>query len=130
MALSSTGVVVVDHNLQAITHRFVVKHTPDTRINALKIKVQETYNDLSRFNIADITVWKTKGQMMLRTLSFKCMAELLRSIDINNVHHIQMLTNKSKVADLGLSEDENLVVQLPGTSHISTVIGVSHTGNS
>lgn len=130
MALSSTGVVVVDHNFQAITHRFVIKYTPDTRINALKIKVQETYNDLSRFNIADITVWKTKGQMMLRTLSFKCMAELLRSIDINNVHHIQMLTNKSKVADLGLSEDENLVVQLPGTSHNFTVIGVSHTGNS
>jgi hypothetical protein len=61
MALSSTGVVVVDHSFQALTRRFVVETTSDTRINVLKIKVQETYNDLNRFNIVDISVWNTKG---------------------------------------------------------------------
>lgn len=89
--------------------------------------MQETDNDLNTFNIADITVWKTKG---MRTLPSKCMAELLRSIDVNNVQHIQVLTNKSKVANLGLSEDETLVMQLPGTSHISSLLlFASHTGN-
>ena len=89
--------------------------------------MQETDNDLNTFNIADITVWKTKG---MRTLPSKCMAELLRSIDVNNVQHIQVLTNKSKVANLGLSEDETLVMQLPGTSHISSLLlFASLTGN-
>lgn len=89
--------------------------------------MQETDNDLNTSNIADITVWKTKG---MRTLPSKCMAELLRSIDVNNVQHIQVLTNKSKVANLGLSEDETLVMQLPGTSHTSSLLlFASLTGN-
>lgn len=117
MALSSTGVIVVDHNFQAITHRFVFKFTCNTRINALKMKVQETYNDLNTFDIADITVWKTKGQMTLKTLCPRSMAELLGSIDVNNPHHIQVLADEVKVGNLGLSENETLVVQVPGTSH-------------
>jgi hypothetical protein len=61
--------------------------------------------------------------MTLMTLPPRLMAELLGSIDVDSADHIQVLGDGAKIANLGLSEDETLVVQLPGTSHISTIVG-------
>lgn len=51
--------------------------------------------------------------MTLMTLPPRLMAELLGSIDVDSADHIQVLGDGAKIANLGLSEDETLVVQLP-----------------
>jgi hypothetical protein len=49
--------------------------------------------------------------------------EILGSIDIHDEDTIEELPEDRKVADLGLSNGETLLVQMPVTSRIYTIVG-------
>ena len=59
-----TDVILVDHKFQAISNCFLVEITAHNIIYDLKRKVKEKrHNDLSHFDILNLTVWKMKGEM-------------------------------------------------------------------
>lgn len=69
------------------------------------------------------------------TLFSRCIGPLYRpEVFTSNLIFLiirpNVLADEAKVTNLGLSEDETLVVQLPGTSHILLLLAVSHTGYS
>jgi hypothetical protein len=75
------------------------------------------------FDNDELVVWKPMGEMVINKSTSKRMAEILRSINANSQDAIQELEDDDSVADLGLSGGETLLLQVPGTSRISTIVG-------
>ena len=124
MESSFTSVVLVDHDFKAPTHYFLVETTPNDLIFHLQRKVKEERPDeLSRYRRSDIRVWKSMGTLTINPSSEGRLLEILNAIDVDNAATIQQLPERLKLADLGLSEFQTLLVQLPGTSHIFTIAG-------
>ena len=126
MGPSFTSVVLVDHNFKALTDRFLIETTPDDLIFHLEVKVKEERPDeLSPYRRSDVRVWKTKGTKAINLSSEESMPEILSTVDINDKNTIQKLSEEVKLAELGLSNFQSLLVQLPGTSHIFILLAVS-----
>ena len=124
MESSFTSVVLVDHDFKAPTDYFLVETTPNDLIFHLKRKVKEERPDeLSRYRRSDIRVWKSMGTLTINPSSEGRLLEILNAIDVDNAATIQQLPERLKLADLGLSEFQTLLVQLPGTSRIFTIAG-------
>jgi hypothetical protein len=71
MKSSSTAVVLVDHKFHALTDRFLVQTIPGDLIIDLKRKVkEERFNELSDYNLSYITLWRTKGKMVINKLNW------------------------------------------------------------
>jgi hypothetical protein len=88
----------------------------------LKQKVQEIRpNKLSSFAQSEIFVWKLKSGMIIKNLTPRRLSEILGKIDINDKDIIERVEEDEKVANLGPSYGETLLLQLPGMSHISTI---------
>jgi hypothetical protein len=121
-----TMVVLVDHQFQALSRRFPVRTTPNDELSDLKEKVKELIPHLlSRFaiDVAELVVWKPMGEMVINKSTSKRMAEILRAINVNGQDTIEELEEDDLMADLGLSGGETLLLQVPGTSCISTIVG-------
>ncbi|KAI9434081.1 hypothetical protein H4582DRAFT_2184736 [Lactarius indigo] len=118
--------LLVNHKFQAMGNRFDVDSTSDDdNINTLKTKVKkEKPEALSRTHVdpSDLTVWKTKGEMVINESNFERLAEILGSINVNNKDAIEKLSELKRVANLGLSRDQTLLVQLPDPKVI-TIVG-------
>ncbi|KAF8258395.1 hypothetical protein EI94DRAFT_1140636 [Lactarius quietus] len=87
--------------------------------------VKEMWNDdFDIPQIAALTVWKTKGKKLINKSNLERLADRLGSFGVDDKDTIQVeeLGDEDRVADLGLSVDQTLLVQLPGTSHISTIV--------
>ena len=124
MEPSFTSVVLVNHDFKALTDRFLVETTPNDLIYHLKKKVKETrpiYFSRLAFDVGELIVWKTMGAMIIDTSSDERMAAILSTIDSNDRNTIRRLSEELKVADLGLSNFQSLLVQLPGMSLIFTI---------
>jgi hypothetical protein len=63
------------------------------------------------------------GETVINRSTSKRMAEILRTINVNGQETIEDLEDDDLVADLGLSGDETLLFQVPGTSLLSTTAG-------
>jgi hypothetical protein len=63
------------------------------------------------------------GEMVINKSTSERMADILRAINANGQDVIQKLQADDSVADLGLSGGETLLLQVPGTSRISTIVG-------
>jgi hypothetical protein len=104
--------LLVDCNFQALGGRFLVGIDMTTCIYHLKKMVkEERQNDLAHIDAARFTVWKTKD-----IIDESALVDLLRRI-INDKDTIEELHAGQPVADLGLSDDQTLLVQLPGMAH-------------
>jgi hypothetical protein len=68
-------------------------------------------------------MWKMKGEIIIKTLPCRRLSDILVKIDIDDDDTIEELNDEGKVADLGFSDGETLLLQLPGTSRISTTVG-------
>jgi hypothetical protein len=126
MEPSYTAVVLVDHKFQALSERFKIKTAPSDEIFDLKEKVKETIPiSFSRFaiDVGELVVWKPMGETVINRSTSKRMAEILRTINVNGQETIEDLEDDDLVADLGLSGDETLLFQVPGTSLLSTTAG-------
>ena len=114
-----TGALIVDHKFHPSTQRFAVETPYDARIEVLKQKAQEKRPELSSFILSDLGVWRMKGDMVIKKLK---LSELLGKIDINDENTIEALDDEEKVANMGLSFGETLLLQTPGTSCVSIIV--------
>ena len=85
-----TSVVLVNHDLKALTDCFLVETTPDDRIFHLRWKVKEYFhgsNDFPQLRLMGLTMlvmWELIGAMVINKFSsYKRMPEILSAIDIN-----------------------------------------------
>jgi hypothetical protein len=119
-----TAVALVDHQFQALTDIFLVKTTPSDLIFHLKEKVKEKVpSKLSSIELPDLRVWMTMGAKVINEHTNEHMADILSTINVNDKGTIQRLFETNKLADLGLEDFQTLLVQLPGTSRISAIVG-------
>ncbi|KAH9047204.1 hypothetical protein EDB84DRAFT_1435005 [Lactarius hengduanensis] len=113
-------VLLVTHDLRALGTRSRVATTScDDTVDDLKTKVKEKRKvDLAQVDVDRLTVWKLKGENIINKLNFsiKRLAEILGSIDIDDVGTIEELDSGVKVADIGLPSDETLLVQMPAVA--------------
>lgn len=90
--------------------------------NRKKIKVERT-NDIDHIDAARLIVWKTKSEMMINESKLKYLAEILQSINVDGKDAIEKLSERMRVAHLGLSDGgHTLLKRWPGASCISTAI--------
>ena len=125
MEPSLTSVVLVDHKFQALTDPFLVKMTSNDLICDLKEKVKEQRTNFFSglaFDFQELVVWKTTDAIVINKSNSIRMAEILGAIN-DDRNTIRRLPEELKLADLGLSNFQTLLVQLPGTSRISTIVG-------
>ena len=128
MESSFTSVVLVDHDFKAPTNYFLVETTPNDLIFHLKRKVKEAKPNYfsSLIDVVDLVVWKTMGTLTINPSSEGRLSEILNAIDVDNAATIQQLPERLKLADLGLSEFQTLLVQLPGTSRIVFLLSLHY----
>ena len=62
----------------------------------------------------DLVVWRCKEPTLLSTQPKKVLQQCLSEIDFLDEEQVVELVSGSKVASLGLGEDEVLLVQVPG----------------
>ena len=121
--ITQTWLLFINHDFQTcIGECFSVRISDTDNIHDLKKKVvEENSKALDRANttLIDLTVWRTKGEMILKSTS-KRLGAILKSINIKDV--IEVLSPGDNLVDLGLSDGEILLVQLPGTSKGSSCI--------
>jgi hypothetical protein len=123
MELSLTAVLLVDPDFRALSQRFLVETTPHDLIFHLKKKVKEERpNELSRFQHSYLSVWKPKGEMIIKKFNPRRTASLLARINVEDEDTIELLDEEDKVADFGPLEGQTLLVQLPGTSRIPPIV--------
>lgn len=133
MKPSLIAVILVDHKFQALGRRFVVETAQDDLLFHLITKVKEKrhrYFSGHDTYISELAVWRTKGENVINKFNYKRLAEILRSINIHDEDTTKKLPEDLKVADLGLSNGETLLVQMPGTLRISTIFGCVLIGHS
>jgi hypothetical protein len=119
-----TWLVLVDHKFRALGDCFWVQAD---NIHNLKMQVKELWaNDLARVHAAKLSVWKTKGTMIINESTFHVLEDILRKINISDKNTIEELSGCESVADLGLSDGQMLLVQLPvpGASYFSLPLAV------
>ena len=117
--------LLVNCDFQALGGCFPVNTTSSDDVYHLKEKVKEkTREALSRAHVdpKELTMWKTKGAMIIDKSSPERLSEILRNIDVSDENTIEELSEDELVADLGLSDGQTLLVQvrLSGTSRIYT----------
>jgi hypothetical protein len=123
------AVVLVDHKFQAHSDIFLVDMSPNDIIYRLKEKVKEQWHRDPKFahfdftNLAKLVVWKTMGAKVISKRTHKNFAAILSTINVDDGCTIQRLSELDRLADLGLKDFQALLVQLPGTSRISTIVG-------
>ena len=116
--------LLVTYDFQAVGGSSLVDTTSGDDVYHLKEKIKEKRrNDLAHVDAARLTVWKTKGKMTINRSTRERWPEILKAIDIRDRDTIEELYVYELVADLRLSDGETLLVRLPGTSRISSVVG-------
>ena len=118
--------LLVTYDFQAVGDSFLVDTTSSDVVYHLKKKVKEaTPEALSRARVDPnvLTVWKTKGEMMINNSTRERLPEILRAINVRGQDTVEKLHEYGLVADLRLSDDETLLVRLPGTQRISSAVG-------
>jgi hypothetical protein len=125
MVPSHTGIILVDLHFQSLSNRFLVRYTANDVIGTLKKKVHEKWaaKGLSHYDPKDLIVWQLKGEAIIQNLPRDRFDEKLAKIDVDDNETIRLLAEEDKVVDLGLLVGQSLLVQLPGTSCISTFVG-------
>jgi hypothetical protein len=117
--------LLVDHKFQAVGNCFSVETSLiDDDVCELKDKITaEKLEIFSHYHIYPdyLTLWQTKGKLLINnSSSAECLEEILKNIDADDEDTIWKPGEYDAVADLQLSDDQVLLVQLPGMSRIPT----------
>jgi hypothetical protein len=121
---SKTWFLLVDHKFQALGDCFVVEASSHELVAILKEEVKKKRQiDLAA---ADLTIWKTKGTKIIDKTTLNRLAEILRSIKVDDTDTIEKVSVMDELADLRLSKTQVLLVQQPGTSSICTLAAFSN----
>ncbi|KAH8977312.1 hypothetical protein EDB92DRAFT_1918082 [Lactarius akahatsu] len=112
----TTCLLLVDHNFRALGEPFEVETTHN--INGLKAKAKEARQiDLANVDAARLTVWKTKGTMVIDDSNSERFEEILGRINVDDKDtiesNIERLKGRQRVADLQLSDGRALLVRVP-----------------
>jgi hypothetical protein len=123
-----TWLILVDHTFETCSGPpFSVLTLPGHDIQDLKEKLKKKLSpSLSHLAIYEFTLWKTKGSLILNQATVTTpehLAEILSRIDVNDKDTIERLNEAVLVANLGLPQDQTLLVRMPGTSRISIAVG-------
>ena len=121
-----TWFFLVNHKFQALGECFLVNTSGRDLIENLKKKVKkERRNALANVDAADLTVWKSTINID-ETITSERMAEILRNINVDDKNTIEKVGSYVQMSNLGLSDGQTLLVQLPGTSRASTLAVFSY----
>ena len=127
MKICKIWLLLVHHDFQAFGSRFFVHIDSSGMIYDLRDKIMEKKPEaLSRARVDpdELTVWKTKGEMIFYySTSKKRLAEILKSIDVDDVDAIEEISDSEQLEHLELSDGQTLIMRLPGSSCISTAVG-------
>ena len=127
MKICKIWLLFVHHDFQAFGSRFFVHIDSSGMIYDLRDKIVEKKPEaLSRARVDpnELTVWKTKGEMIFYySTSKKRLAEILKSIDVDDVDAIEEISASVQLEHLELSDGQTLIMRLPGSSCISTAVG-------
>ena len=125
-------VILVNHQFETLTDSFMVKMTSADYILDLKVKVKERFHDnddvpqLNSTSLLKLAVWETMGTKLINASTTDSrIHEILSDIDVNNKDTIQKLFEWQRFADIGLSNNQTLLIQLPGVSRIFISLAVS-----
>jgi hypothetical protein len=119
---SKTWFLLVDSKFRAIGDCFVVEASSHELVAILKDEVKKKKQiDLVHVDADHLIIWKTKGTKIIDETTFERTEEILRSIDVDDNDTIEKVRSMAKVANLGLSKTQVLLVQQPGTSSICTL---------
>jgi len=91
-----------------------------SHIDGLKVVIEEQCSHLENVKAVDLAVWRCK-KLLLSTQVTKELQEDLLKIDLLNEEQVVELASGAEIADLGLGEDEVLLVQVPGAFSCSQV---------
>ena len=126
MEIRKIWLLLVHHDFQAFGSRFFVHIDTSGMIYDLREKIKEKKPEaLFRAHVDpdELTVWKTKGEMVFYYSTSKTrLAEILKSIDVDDVDTIEEISESEELADLELFDGQTLLVRLPGSSRISTAV--------
>lgn len=126
MKICKIWLLLVHHDFQAFGSRFFVHIDSSGMIYDLRDKIKEKKPEaLSRAQVDpdELTVWKTKGEMIFYySTSKKRLAEILKSIDVDDVDAIEEISASVQLEHLELSDGQTLIMRLPGSSRISTAV--------
>ncbi|KAI9443372.1 hypothetical protein H4582DRAFT_1924231 [Lactarius indigo] len=118
MAVTKIWFLLVDHTFQTLVGELSSVRTSECEyIDDLKERVKEKWQpNLTSVPAPKLTVWKTKGELIIDKVNIKTsLADILSSIDVDNEDTIEELSPYEQVTDLGLSDNQILLVKLPST---------------
>ena len=112
-------VLLVYHDFQILGSRFIVRVDNSEVIDELRDKIKgkilEAFSRL-RVDPDDITVWKTKGEMIIdHSTTLERLAKILKSINVDDVEAIERIREGVSLENLELSDGQTLLAQLPGS---------------
>lgn len=112
-------VLLVYHDFQILGSRFIVRIDNSEVIDELRDKIKgEKPEAFSRLRVDpdDITVWKTKGEMIIdHSTTLERLAKILKSINVDDVEAIERIRESVSLENLELSDGQTLLAQLPGS---------------
>jgi hypothetical protein len=109
--MSTVWCLIIDHNKQLIGRPFRVSLTTNIDIDQL-IKDVEKQASLTA-PAYQLIVWQSKEPKLLASLPTRQLQQLIANMDLSNESVAIELASAEKVVDLGLDENEILLVQLP-----------------
>ena len=117
--------LLVDHKFHPIGRHFSVnlESSDDDDISDLKEKVKEekeaTFSKYPMFDLDNLTVWQTGGELVLNRSTANRQEAILEKIRNNvNDENIVLLNEGVLVATLRLPDGQVLLARLPGVSRI------------
>ena len=118
-------VLLVDHEFHSIGRLFCVnfKSSDGDTISDLKKKVKEkkmaTFSEYPMFDLDNLTVWQTGGELVLNRSTDDRTEEILEKIRNNlNDENITIVREGVILATLRLPDGQALLARLPGMSRI------------
>ena len=111
--------VLVYHDFQILGSRFIVRIDNSEVIDELRDKIKgKKHEAFSRLRVDpdDITVWKTKGEMIIdHSTTLEHLAKILKGISVDDVEAIDRIREGVSLENLELSDGQTLLAQLPGS---------------
>ena len=116
-----TWVLLVDGQFQVTGNTFPIPTSSNDNIHTLTVKVKQLCEALAHVDAMMLTVWRFSDNAP--TFEFKDLHSQQRLVsEAFSKNQVILVRKHWKIANLHLSEEEVLLVQVPSTSCIYTVV--------
>jgi hypothetical protein len=121
MESSQSWVILLDEQLQVTRKMFPISTSGNDNIHTLTLKVKAYWQDLANVEPTTLTVWRFSDNAP--PFEFEDLDTMQRLVsEAFFKKQVILLRQNRKIANLHLSEEEVLLIQVPSTSRISTVV--------